>query len=124
MASHSCSTGNQGWVKHAQLVGLLISHGIYLPNVCGKSNRFTECIAEFTHSPLMVLTSSDIGTDPRTVEINLTREFKKAKSWGAVLLIDEADVFMERRSTRDLVRNSLVAGMIDTPNRSSRGDGY
>lgn len=33
-----------------------------------------------------------------------------AKSWGAVLLIDEADVFMERRSTADLVRNSLVAG--------------
>lgn len=71
-----------------------------------------ECIAAFTKRPLMVLTSSDIGTDPKSIEVNLTRNFKTAKSWGAVLLIDEADVFMERRSTADLVRNSLVAGFL------------
>lgn len=65
--------------------------------------------------PLMVLTSSDIGTDPVEVEQNLTREFKKAKSWEAVLLIDEADVFMEQRSTKDLERNSLVAGKFLCP---------
>lgn len=58
----------------------------------------------------MVLTSSDIGTDPKEIELNLTSRFKTATSWGAVLLIDEADVFMERRSTADLERNSLVAG--------------
>jgi len=69
-----------------------------------------ECIAEFTKSPLMILNTSDIGTVAKTVEINLTKHFKRAKSWGAVLLIDEADIFMERRSTRDLERNSLVAG--------------
>ena len=69
-----------------------------------------ECIAEYTNRPLMVLTSSDIGTKPEVVEMNLTKNFKTARSWGAVLLIDEADVFMERRSTSDLTRNSLVAG--------------
>lgn len=58
----------------------------------------------------MILSSSDIGTDPAVVEANLTRNFKTAKSWDAVLLIDEADVFMQRRSTSDLNRNSLVAG--------------
>lgn len=58
----------------------------------------------------MVLTSSDIGTNPETVEANLTRNFKTAKSWGAVLLIDEADVYMERREAADLQRNILVAG--------------
>ncbi|OLN96128.1 ATPase family AAA domain-containing protein 3B 1 [Colletotrichum chlorophyti] len=71
-----------------------------------------ECIAEFTRRPLMTLTSSDIGTDPKTVEFNLTENFKRAMSWGAVLLIDEADIFMERRSTSDLARNSLVAGFL------------
>lgn len=69
-----------------------------------------ECIAQYTKRPLMVLTSSDIGTDPSAIELNLTSHFKTATSWGAVLLIDEADVFMERRSTADLGRNSLVAG--------------
>lgn len=58
----------------------------------------------------MVFTSSDIGTDPKAVEMNSTKSFKTARSWGAVLLIDEADVFMERRTTADLTRNSLVAG--------------
>lgn len=71
---------------------------------------FSECIAEYTKRPLMTLTSSDIGTDPSSVELGLTRHFKTAKSWGAILLIDEADVFMERRSSNDLARNSLVAG--------------
>ncbi|KAK2025670.1 ATPase [Colletotrichum zoysiae] len=71
-----------------------------------------ECIAEFTCRPLMVLTSSDVGTDPKQVEYNLTSNFKRAMSWGAVLVIDEADVFMERRTTSDLTRNSLVAGFL------------
>ncbi|KAI1321381.1 P-loop containing nucleoside triphosphate hydrolase protein [Xylariaceae sp. FL0255] len=71
-----------------------------------------ECIASFTKRPLMILTPSDIGTDPEDVEDNLVRNFKLAKRWNAVLLIDEADVFMERRSTADLVRNSLVAAFL------------
>ncbi|KAI8301174.1 hypothetical protein K4K61_009070 [Colletotrichum sp. SAR11_59] len=60
----------------------------------------------------MILTTSDIGTEPTAVEENLTSNFKKAMKWGAVLLIDEADVFMERRTTSDLTRNSLVAGFL------------
>ncbi|KAK7961913.1 P-loop containing nucleoside triphosphate hydrolase protein [Apiospora aurea] len=71
-----------------------------------------ECIAAFTKRPLMILTASDVGTRPREVEANLSNHFMLAKSWGAVLLIDEADVFMERRSTADLERNSLVAGFL------------
>lgn len=59
----------------------------------------------------MVLTSSDIGTYPSDVEANLARNFNRAKSWGAVVLIDEADVFMERRTSSDLMRNGLVASM-------------
>jgi hypothetical protein len=58
----------------------------------------------------MVLTSSDIGADPEKIESFLSDGFKTASSWGAVLLIDEADVFMERRSSNDLNRNCLVAG--------------
>jgi hypothetical protein len=59
----------------------------------------------------MVLTSSDIGADPEKIERVLSDGFKTASTWGAVLLIDEADVFMEKRSTNDLNRNCLVAGV-------------
>lgn len=81
----------------------------------------SECIAAFTSRPLMILTSSDIGTDSREVESNLTSHFKRAQSWGAVLLIDEADVFMERRTTSDFARNSLVAGN-DKPIENTNSD--
>lgn len=57
----------------------------------------------------MVVTASDIG---HHVEKSLTRIFKTAVSWQCILLIDEADVFMERRTTADLDRNSLVAGKL------------
>ncbi|KAK7914153.1 hypothetical protein PG985_011856 [Apiospora marii] len=72
----------------------------------------TLTAAAFTRRPLMILTASDIGTDPQDVEEELSKHFRRAKNWGAVLLIDEADVFMERRSTADLTRNSLVAGFL------------
>ncbi|KAK7413764.1 hypothetical protein QQX98_007331 [Neonectria punicea] len=71
-----------------------------------------ECIAAFTCRPLMVLTPSDIGTTIDDVEENLMKNFKTARSWGAVLLIDEADVFMEERTAADLERNGLVAAFL------------
>ncbi|KAK6222788.1 hypothetical protein LQW54_000597 [Pestalotiopsis sp. IQ-011] len=79
----------------------------------GVGKTYTaECIAAYAKRPLMTLTASDIGTNPSYIEYNLTRHFRTAKSWGAILLIDEADVFMERRTSSDLVRNSLVAGFL------------
>ena len=57
----------------------------------------------------MVLTTSDIGIEPEEVEENLARNFKTAKSWNALLLIDEADVYLAYRDVKDLKRSSLVA---------------
>ncbi|RYP30479.1 hypothetical protein DL767_006220 [Monosporascus sp. MG133] len=79
----------------------------------GVGKTFTaECIAHSLERPLMVLTTSDIGTQPETVEERLARNFKTAKSWNAVLLIDEADVFLAQRSIGDLHRSSLVASFL------------
>jgi hypothetical protein len=36
--------------------------------------------------------------------------FDLAEAWNAVLLVDEADIFLERRQNRDLARNGLVSG--------------
>ncbi|OIW32701.1 P-loop containing nucleoside triphosphate hydrolase protein [Coniochaeta ligniaria NRRL 30616] len=74
----------------------------------GVGKTFTaECIAHSLERPLFVLRASDIGTDPLDVENNLSKHFNRAKSWNAVLLIDEADVFLAQRSIKDLVRSSL-----------------
>lgn len=35
-----------------------------------------------------------------------------AESWGAIMLIDEADIYMEERQVQDVKRNHLVAAFI------------
>ncbi|EME44360.1 hypothetical protein DOTSEDRAFT_88541 [Dothistroma septosporum NZE10] len=51
----------------------------------------------------------DLGTNSSTLDARLTRILDMASTWKAVLLIDEADVFLERRSLHDMERNSLVS---------------
>lgn len=76
----------------------------------GAGKTFTaECVAEFTSRPLLSLTCGDIGTDEVTVEASLSKWFKLAEIWGAVMLIDEADVYLERREVNELTRNGLVS---------------
>lgn len=62
--------------------------------------------------PLLTITCADVGLDPSKVEQNLTKFFTLAKAWNAILLIDEADIFMEHRKVQDIKRNSLVAGFL------------
>jgi hypothetical protein len=51
------------------------------------------------------------------LEQNLKKWLKLAHSWGAVMLLDEADVFLEKREEHDLKRNSLVSGKTLVPLR-------
>jgi hypothetical protein len=74
-----------------------------------------ECVAEYTRRPLLSLTVADIGTEEENMETRLSDWFTLATRWEAILLIDEADVFLERRSLADLARNSLVSGMLYLP---------
>jgi hypothetical protein len=54
----------------------------------------------------------DLGTTAKEVEGTLERNFELANRWGCILLLDEADVFLAKRTTLDFVRNGLVAGQI------------
>ena len=51
----------------------------------------------------------ELGTDASTLEKELSRILDVAHTWGAVLLLDEADAFLERRTIHDLQRNALVS---------------
>ena len=68
-----------------------------------------ESIADYLHLPLYSLSAGHLGEELVTIEENLKIAFEIAAHWKAVLLLDEADVFMEERSTSDLSRNRLVA---------------
>ena len=56
-----------------------------------------------------MVSAGDLGTDPRNLEKELQNILDIAHSWGAILLLDEADVFLEKRSIHDVQRNALVS---------------
>ncbi|KAI0437886.1 hypothetical protein F4803DRAFT_536888 [Xylaria telfairii] len=68
-----------------------------------------ESIAEIAERPLYPVTCGDIGTEPEDVENYLESVLHIGKTWGCVVLLDEADVFLEQRSLEDLRRNALVS---------------
>lgn len=68
-----------------------------------------ESVAEMAEMPLYPITCGDIGTEPEKVEEYLRTVFMLGKRWNCVLLLDEADVFLEERALTDLQRNSLVS---------------
>lgn len=67
-------------------------------------------MADYTKRPLYVVGCADLGIRIDTVEKSLTKILRISTEWNAILLLDEADVFLERRSTHDLERNGLVSG--------------
>ncbi|KAI1146887.1 P-loop containing nucleoside triphosphate hydrolase protein [Nemania diffusa] len=76
----------------------------------GTGKTFTaESVAEFAEKPLFRVTCGDIGTEPEQVERYLESVLHLGKTWGCVMLIDEAEVFLEQRSLDNLARNALVS---------------
>ncbi|KAK0473017.1 P-loop containing nucleoside triphosphate hydrolase protein [Armillaria luteobubalina] len=89
--------------KGKGLIGLLSGN----PG-CGKTLT-AEAVAEVTQRPLYVVSAGELGTEPAYVDSMLTRVLDLAHRWDAVMLLDEAEVFLQERSTDNLVRNALVS---------------
>ena len=66
-------------------------------------------MAEHTQRPLYAVTSGELGETAGQLERNLRTVLDRAKNFRAVLLLDEADVFVEERKPQDLGRNALVS---------------
>ncbi|TQV90683.1 hypothetical protein V2A60_006894 [Cordyceps javanica] len=68
-----------------------------------------EGISELLQCPLYMVSAGELGTDSRYLEAELQRVLDICHAWGAVLLLDEADVFLEKRNMSDVHRNALVS---------------
>lgn len=68
-----------------------------------------EAVADHTHRPLFHLQAEDLGISASTLGENLKKVFEMATDWNAVILLDEADVFMTSRNPGDIIRNELVS---------------
>ncbi|OAL22249.1 hypothetical protein AYO22_07293 [Fonsecaea multimorphosa] len=69
----------------------------------------SESVAEDMRVPLYMMSAGDLGLDPSGIEESLNLVLDMVSKWNAVLLLDEADVFLEARSSNDLERNKMVS---------------
>jgi len=77
------------------------------PSGVGKTLT-AEVFSQTVQRPLYILEVGELGTNVTTVEQNLEKIFARAARWNAVLLFDEADIFLTARDERDLERNAIV----------------
>lgn len=87
-----------------------------------QANRPTESVAESTRRPLYHVSTGELDIEVKELESQLTKIFRVGLRWGAVVLLDEADVLMTRRSSSELQRNSIVAGKRPAPRLLGRAD--
>ncbi|RSL69959.1 hypothetical protein CEP54_002036 [Fusarium duplospermum] len=73
-----------------------------------------ESVAEELRRPLYRVGAADLGLSAEDVESSLKEAFDRCSHWNAVLLIDEADVFLETRSSDRLAQNELVSVFLTT----------
>ena len=55
------------------------------------------------------ISAGELGTTVEKLEAQLPLIFQRADKWKSVLLLDEADVCLERRSLHGVHRNALVS---------------
>ncbi|KAF2190524.1 hypothetical protein K469DRAFT_387050 [Zopfia rhizophila CBS 207.26] len=59
------------------------------------------------HAPSKI--AADLSHEPEELEQNLLRFERNANKWDVMAFLDEADVYLERRSINELQRNSIVS---------------
>ncbi|CAG8489803.1 5040_t:CDS:2 [Racocetra fulgida] len=79
----------------------------YGPPGTGKTLT-AQSVAEYLKQPLWILTVRELGSTPESLERELVKVLDIAYTWKAVILLDEADIYLEKRSTIDLIRNTMV----------------
>jgi SpoVK/Ycf46/Vps4 family AAA+-type ATPase len=88
---------------------VILLHG---PPGVGKT-LMAETVAKATGKPLIIVSVAEIGIKADQAESKLERLFAYAARWEAILPVDEADVFLEARSSEaGTERNALVSVLL------------
>ena len=70
-----------------------------------------EVFAEATERPLLSVQAAQLGTSAGDIEKNLMSILRRANRWNAVVLLDEADVYISERGT-NIAQNAIVAAFL------------
>jgi len=66
-----------------------------------------EVFAESEERALYSVQCSQLGVTPEELETELMKVLTRAQRWNAVLLLDEADVYVHKRG-KDIIQNAMV----------------
>jgi hypothetical protein len=66
-------------------------------------------VAEEMRKPLYCISAGELGELASAVEESLETILELSAKWGAILLLDECDIFLEQRTRVDIQRNRLVS---------------
>lgn len=69
----------------------------------------TEVLSEATKKPLLKVNLGRISAH-KNWEQSLEQTFHNAESWKGILLIDEAEIVLEKRTFERLTQNSWISG--------------
>ena len=70
-----------------------------------------EVFAEATERPLLSVQAAQLGTSPDDIELKLQQVLRRGSRWNAVVLLDEADVYINERGG-DIKQNAVVAAFL------------
>lgn len=82
------------------------------PPGVGKSMS-AEAYAESSRKILYRVQSDQLGISPEDIEKNLREVFNRAERWEAILLVDEADIYIRERGF-DIGQNAIVGTLLRT----------
>jgi hypothetical protein len=70
-----------------------------------------EVYSEVVGRPLYRVHSGQLGSNPETIEERLSKILERTEKWGAILLLDEADVYIRVRDN-SMDHNAIVAAFL------------
>jgi len=72
-----------------------------------------EVLSEYTKRPLLKVNLGRVASHHKW-EQSLERTFSNAEDWKAILLIDEAEIVLEKRTFERMTQNSWISGKSKT----------
>lgn len=113
-ASSSAAAGKRQVVRQAPRQSDIVANKgrgcvvlLHGPPGTGKTTT-AETVAEHLKLPLYIVSAGELGVTADQLQKRLRSILDLCAAWRSIVLVDEADAFLARRSSDDVSRNALV----------------